>query len=121
MGEALARQSTEALLGRLPVPSAHLDLTQQKLRGLAVRQLAGELHRLGAASNQGGDECLLLQFGVIRAGGHRVQELGSRGLRIRLGHGEAAGEELPVDLGRRVTAGPSGCGPGGRRIGRRAG
>ena len=121
LGQALARQRTEALLRRLPMAGAHLDLTQQQLRGLAVRQLAGELHGLGTAGDQAGDECLLLQFWIIRAGGHRMQELGGRGLRIRLGHREAAGEEFTVDLGRRVAARARGCGPGGRRIGRRAG
>ncbi len=121
MGEALARKGTEALLRRLPMAGADLDLTQQQLRCLAVRQLAGELHRLGTPSDQAGDECLLLQFWIIRAGGHRMQELCGRGLRIRLGHGKAAGEEFPIDRGWRVAAGASGCGPSGRRIGRRAG
>ena len=113
LGEALARKRTEALFRRLPMAGAHLDLTQQQLRRLAVRQLAGELHRLGTAGDQAGDKRLLLQFWIIRAGGYRMQELGGRGLRIRLGHREATGEEFTVDLGRRVAARASGSSPVG--------
>ena len=79
--QALARQHTEALLRRLPVAGAHLGLAQQKLRRLAVRQLAGKLHRLGAAGDQAGDERLLQQFRIIRLRGERAQEL--RGGRLR--------------------------------------
>ena len=50
--QALARQRAEALLRRLPMTGAHLRLAQQQLRRLAVRQLAGKLHRLGAAGDQ---------------------------------------------------------------------
>ena len=94
---------------------AHLDLTQQQLRRLAVRQLAGKLHRLGAAGDQAGDERLLLQFGIIRAGGQRAQELGGRRLRIRLAHGEAAGQEVAEDAGRRIAARAARLWPGSAR------
>ena len=118
LGEALARQRAEALLRRLPMAGAHLDLAQQKLRRLAVGQRAGKLHRLGAAGDQAGDERLLQQFRIIRPRGERAQELGGRRLRVRLAHGEAAGQELAVHAGWRVTTRLRGAARLGRGIGR---
>ena len=51
VGQALARQRAEPLLRRRPVAGAHLDVAQQKLRRLIVRQLTGKLHRFRPAGS----------------------------------------------------------------------
>ena len=103
--QALPRQGLEPLFGRLPMAGAHLGLAQQQLRRLAVRQGAGELHCLGAPGDQARHEGLLLQIGVVRLSGERVEELRGRSLGIRLAHGEPARQVLAKHRRRRVPAG----------------
>ncbi len=118
--QALARQHVEPLLGSLPMAGTHLALPQQELRGLALGQFAGKLHRLGTARDQAGNERLLQQFPIVGLAGQRTEELGRRGRRIRLAHGEPPHQVAAEDT-RRCLPGLRHRHPGGGRIGCRAG
>ena len=102
---------------------ADFHLAEQQLRGLAVRQLVRQLHRLGAAGDQAGDEGLLQQVLVVGARGEGAQELRRGGLRIRLRQAKRPTRNSPntpdAALTWRGAGGPAGGrirgGTGGRR------
>ena len=114
LGQALARQRLELPLGGRPVAGADFHLTQQQLRGLAVGQLVGELHGLGTAGDQAGDERLLQQVLIIGTRGQGTQELRCGGLRVRVRDGETADQEFTEHAGCGAGGGGAGDPAGGR-------
>ncbi len=93
----------ETVLGALPAAGLDLHIGQQKLRDLAVGQLAGQLHGLGPAGVQAGDEGLQNQFLIARTFRHGLQQIVRRGGGVAFGEGEPAGEEISDHTGRDLT------------------
>jgi hypothetical protein len=105
----------EPLLGGLPAAGFDIDVRQNQLADLVVRQQTRQLRRFGAAGVKTRDKRLQRQFLIARSLRDCFQQVGRGSLGITLRQCEPAGEKIADDAARHLTGGTI-----GGRLGRRA-